>query len=352
MPPEPPADDAGPSRNPADDLRRTRAGDGDPRRALAVVGGGSRRVLVVGDANPDLVLRGDVVPRFGQAEQLLDDADLVIGGSAAITAHAFARLGRPVSLSAAIGTDDFGAFMRTALSAAGVDVTPLLTRPDVPTGLSVILSRGDDRAILTLPGTIPTLTAADVHTALAALRPSGLRHVHVSSFFLQPTLAADLPALLAAAHDAGLTTSLDTNDDPAGTWRGLTAVLPHVDVLLPNRAEALSLASHADPHHPAAADARHAAAALAAAGPLVVVKDGADGAFAVTPTGDRLSAPGIAAAVVDTTGAGDTFNAAFLDTWLDGHPLPACLRRAVRAGARSVATPGGTAGQPTAADLE
>jgi sugar/nucleoside kinase (ribokinase family) len=306
-------------------------------------------VLVVGDANPDLVLRGDVVPRFGQAEQLLDDADLVIGGSAAITAHAFARLGRPVSLSAALGADDFGTFMRTALSAAGVDVDPLLVRPDVPTGLSVILSRGDDRAILTRPGTIPTLTAADVRAALAALRPGelrsgGLRHLHVSSFFLQPALAADLPALLAAAHDAGLTTSLDTNDDPAGSWHGLTAVLPHVDVLLPNRAEAVALAGEPDPHE--------AATVLASAGPLVVVKDGGDGAFAITPSGAHLSAPGEPAQVVDTTGAGDTFNAAFLDTWLEGRPLPACLRRAVRAGALSVATPGGTAGQPTAADLE
>ena len=315
--------------------------------------GGPRRVLVVGDANPDLVLRGDVVPRFGQAEQLLDDASLVIGGSAAITAHAFARLGRPVSLAATTGADDFGGFMRTRLAAAGIDVDPLLVRPDTPTGLSVILSRGDDRAILTLAGTIPTLTAADVRAALDALRPGGLRHLHVSSFFLQPALAAGLPALLAAARDAGLTTSLDTNDDPAGTWRGLAAVLPHVDVLLPNRAEAVSLAHHtAGPEHRHRTDPRHAAAALAAAGPLVVVKDGAGGAFAVTPGGDHLAAAGVAATVVDTTGAGDTFDAAFLDTWLDGHPLPACLRRAVRAGARSVASPGGTAGQPTAEDLD
>jgi ribokinase len=318
------------------------------------------RVLVVGDANPDLVLRGDVVPRFGQAEQLLDDASLVIGGSAAITAHAFARLGRPVSLSAAVGADDFGTFMRTALAAAGVDTTPLLTRPDVPTGLSVILSRGDDRAILTLPGTIPTLTAADVQATLDALRP-GLRHLHVSSFFLQPALAADLPTLLAAAHQAGLTTSLDTNDDPAGTWQGLAAVLPHLDVLLPNRAEVVPLANDAtepghrrgtDPGHATepdhrGTDARHAAAALAAAGLLVVVKDGAGGAFAVTPGGDHLAASGVAATVVDTTGAGDTFNAAFLDAWLRSLPLAECLRRGVVAGSRSVRAVGGTTAQPT-----
>ena len=65
-------------------------------------------VLVVGDVNPDLILRGDVVPRFGQAEQLLTDAILTIGGSAAIAAHGLARLGRPVSLVAAVGDDAFG----------------------------------------------------------------------------------------------------------------------------------------------------------------------------------------------------------------------------------------------------
>jgi ribokinase len=301
------------------------------------------RVLVVGDANPDLVLRGDVVPRFGQAEQLLDDAALVIGGSAAITAHALARLDRPVSLAAALGADAFGDRLRAELTAAGVDVGALRVRPDRPTGLSVILSRGDDRAILTLPGAVPTLSAADVATAIAALRPAGLRHVHVSSLFLQPGLAADLPDLLAAARRAGLTVSLDTNDDPAGTWHTADALLPTVDVLLPNRAEALALARHTD--------VREAAAVLAGRGPLVVVKDGGRGAFAVTPEGGHVAVPGVVCEVVDTTGAGDTFNAAFLDAWLDGRTVEAALRRAVRAGACSVGAAGGTAGQPGRAEL-
>ena len=88
-------------------------------------------LLVVGDANPDLILRGDVVPRFGQAEQLLDDADLVLGGSAAITAHGLARLGRPVSLVAAIGADAFGTTDgERARRGRGGHRRPLVTRPD------------------------------------------------------------------------------------------------------------------------------------------------------------------------------------------------------------------------------
>jgi ribokinase len=299
------------------------------------------RVLVVGDANPDLVLRGDVVPRFGQAEQLLDDAALVIGGSAAITAHAFARLGRPVGLVAAVGKDVFGAQLTAELEAAGVDVSTLRQRSDVPTGLTVVLSRGDDRAILTRPGAIATLTAAEVEAAATSV--PGLRHVHVSSFFLQPDLAAELPALLAALRARGITTSLDTNADPAGTWLGVDAALPHLDLLLPNRAEVLALGRDADP----VAAARR----LAAPGPLVVVKDGASGAFAVDASGAVTTVAGAAVQPLDSTGAGDTFDAAFVDGWLAGRSLEETLRRAVLAGALAVGALGGTAGQPTQSDL-
>jgi ribokinase len=302
------------------------------------------RVLVVGDANPDLILRGDVTPRFGQAEQLLDDADLVIGGSAAITAHGVARLGRPVALLAAIGDDPFGHQLDGELGLAGVDTRFLLVRQGIRTGITVILSRADDRAILTLPGAIPTLSAADVRAAVDALRPTGLVHVHVASLFLQPGLAEGLTDLLAWLRSAGLTTSLDTNDDPARRWRGVDALLPHLDVLLPNSAEAIALAGEPD--------ALAAAAKLAARGPLVVVKDGARGGFAVRPSGHTVHASPRHRPVVDTTGAGDTFNAAFLDAWLDGSDVDICLDRAVLAGAHSVSAPGGTAGQPRRDDLE
>jgi ribokinase len=302
------------------------------------------RVLVIGDANPDLVLSGDVVPRFGQAEQLLDEASLVVGGSATITAHGLARLGRPVSLLAAVGDDQFGAFLTTELARAGIDVGHVAVRRDLPTGLTVVLNRGDDRGMLTLTGALDSLTRAELDDALESLRAQGLRHVHVGSLFLLPSLAAALPQLLARARSLGLTTSLDTNDDPAGRWEGVDALLPHLDLLLPNRAEAVALAGHPDP--------RVAAAALAARGPLTVVKDGAAGAFAVAADGTVTEVAGRPRAAVDTTGAGDTFDAAFLDAWLDAVPLADALARAVAAGARSIGFVGGTAGQPDRAELE
>jgi ribokinase len=105
----------------------------------------------------------------------------------------------------------------------------------------------------------------------------------------------------------------------------------------------VALGGDVDPHR--------AASALAARGPLTIVKDGERGAFAVDRDGASTADAGSPTDVVDTTGAGDTFDAAFLATWLDGADVAGALRRAVAAGRHSVAHTGGTAGQPTDADL-
>src|SRR3954447_16636831 len=99
-----------------------------------------RRVLLVGDANPDLVLRGDVVPRFGQAEQLLTAADLVIGGSGAIVAPGLARLGRSTRFVATVGTDAVGDLMERLLADGGVDTSSVLRDATASTGITVVLS--------------------------------------------------------------------------------------------------------------------------------------------------------------------------------------------------------------------
>ena len=141
-------------------------------------------LLVLGDANPDLVVRGDVVPTFGQAEKLVDGAELVIGGSGGIMACGAARLGLRVGFAGIVGNDVFGRFMLEALTERGVDTRGCVVDPDRPTGLSIILSRRDDRAILTFLGTISDFRAEMVDHDL--LRSA--RHVHVSSYFLQRSL--------------------------------------------------------------------------------------------------------------------------------------------------------------------
>ncbi|HEY0188126.1 MAG TPA: carbohydrate kinase family protein [Cellulomonas sp.] len=305
-----------------------------------------RPVLVAGDANVDLVLTGDVVPRFGQVEQLADRGDLVLGGSAAIAACGLARLGVPTALVARVGADTFGRVTTDALTAAGVDVRPVQVDPELPTGLSVILSTLDDRAILTVPGTIPTLTAAAV---LAALDRQQAGHLHVASFFLQPGLAAALPDLLAEARRRGVTTSLDTNWDPQQRWTGLADVLGQLDLLLPNTSELRAIAAAVG--LPAGED-RAIAAGLAALGPRVVVKDGAAGGWSVDPAGTCTRAPGLPVAVVDTTGAGDSFDAGYLAALAHGVPDEADrLRWAAAAGSLSTLAAGGTGHQARLTDL-
>lgn len=302
-------------------------------------------VLVAGDANVDLVLRGDVVPRFGQAEQLLDSGELVLGGSASITAAGLARLGVPTTLVARVGDDAFGRFTTDALAATGVNTSMIETDVTLPTGISVILSAPGDRAILTVPGTIPTLGTASVLAALGSAR-----HVHFASYFLQPSLAAGLPNLLAELRSRGITTSLDTNWDPSETWLGLRDVLPHLDLLLPNREElrALGAAIGAAPGSSDEDIARH----LAARGPRIVVKAGGDGGWSVAHESPLSTAPGLSVDVIDTTGAGDSFNAGYLAAI--AHNIGDETERlhwATTAGSLSTLGAGGTGAQATLADL-
>ena len=302
-------------------------------------------VLVLGDANLDLVLRGEVVPRFNQAEQLLDAATLVLGGSAGIMAHALARLGRATRLGALTGRDAFGDEVVELLAAAGVDTTTVVRDPDRATGLTVVLSQGQERAILTFLGAIPAYSIEQATDALVSAARDGARHVHASSFFLLPALGAGLATLFGRAHALGLTTSLDPNFDPAEQWNGVEELLANVDLLLPNRTEAVAIAARVTGH--AILDPVAAGAALASRGPVVVMKDGRRGAMLVHPDGSILRNEGTPLDAVDTTGAGDTFDAAYLDSLLRDLPPSESLRRAVLAGALSTSAIGDSTGQPT-----
>ncbi len=145
-----------------------------------------------------------------------------------------------------------------------------------------------------------------------------------------------------------MTTSLDTNWDPAEAWTGVAECLPHLDVFLPNATEAVAIA-RALGGEPDGRRGRRPAAGRH--GPVVVVKDGAAGGFAVA--GDRWCAlPGSRWTVVDTTGAGDSFDAGFLAAWLSGLDLATAVRWGTAAGSLSTRGAGGTGGQATRAELE
>ncbi|HEY3733646.1 MAG TPA: carbohydrate kinase family protein [Streptosporangiaceae bacterium] len=303
-------------------------------------------LVVVGDCNPDvLVLDDDVIPQFGQQEKLVDRISLLIGGSAAITAVAAARLGLRVALVAAVGDDPAGNFMLSQLAAECVDVTAVAVRASLPTGMTVALSRGEDRAILTATGAVASLTAQDIPEGLIA----GARHLHVSSYFLiAESLGPGLAALLAQARAAGVTTSIDTNWDPAETWGGdqLRAVLAQADLLLPNEAEAIRITGE-DTLKAAVATMTDPAGTMTASGSRLVVKRGSRGALCVESEGARRHSVRLPPVTpVDTTGAGDCFNAGLITGLLRGLDLPQAAALGCAVGAASTQALGGTGSAP------
>ncbi|MGE5248949.1 MAG: carbohydrate kinase family protein [Bacteroidota bacterium] len=291
-------------------------------------------VLVAGEINPDLILSGNVEPEFGQVEKIVDSAVLAIGSSSAIFACGAARLGLKVAFIGVCGEDIFGKFMLTEMAGRGVDVQHVLTLPGGSTGLSVILNRNSDRAVLTYPGLIPGLEAADIPEEL--LREA--RHLHVGSYFLQTALRPGLPVLFRRARELGLTTSLDTNYDPTEKWEDVGALFPVTNILFPNEKEARSLANEQN--------LVRAASMLASKLEILAVKLGEAGALGLQ-NGRSARIPSIAVEVVDTVGAGDSFDAGFVYGYLHGWELERCLQIACACGALSTRKAGGIEAQPT-----
>ena len=288
-------------------------------------------VTIAGELNVDLILAGvpDELPP--ERELLAERMMLTLGGSSAILAHNLACLGSKVGFQSRIGDDDLGQSILETLRQSGADVSCVRLVPgEVKTGLTVVLQREHWRNMVTYSGTIAELAWDDLDFTYLC----DSRHFHVSSFYLQRALRPRLPELFRKMKDAGLTTSLDTNDDPDDTWQGgLAETLSHVDVFLPNEREAQK-ATGAD-------NLETAVAKLARMVPLVVVKLGREGALAQRGS-ERLVSPAVTANAVDAVGAGDSFDAGFLHQFVRGADLATCLASGNLAGAFSTTRAGGT----------
>ena len=292
-------------------------------------------LLVAGEINPDLILTDtDLVPKFGQAETLVRDAALTPGSSSVIFACGAARLGLKVVFVGVTGDDVFGRFMLAAMQYRGVDTSHVMIDPNQKTGFTVILNRVTDRAMLTHLGAINALTANYITDDLLFQA----RHLHIASYFLQTRLQPELPDLFRRAHYFGLTTSLDTNWDPDERWTGVHDLLPLTDVFLPNEKEACALMK--------TGGVEDAARGLAAYSNIVAIKLGADGGL-VIESDTIVQAPATPVDIVDTVGAGDTFDAGFVYGFLKKWELQKSLKLGIACGSLSTQKPGGLEGQPT-----
>jgi sugar/nucleoside kinase (ribokinase family) len=292
-------------------------------------------LLVAGEINPDLILASpNLEPRFGQQETLVEKAALTIGSSAVIFACGAARLGLKTTFIGLLGTDLFGNFMLQSMAGRGIDTSNVIVNADQHTGFSVILARNTDRAILTYMGAMDALRAEDLSDKLL----HQARHLHITSYFLQTALQPGLPALLQRARTLGLTTSLDTNWDPAETWKGVSRLLEWIDVFLPNQNEALAISGETN--------LDDALLKLSQACPVVAVKLGERGAIAWRRD-ELVRLPALPVQVADTVGAGDSFDAGFLYGFLHDWDIKHSLALGVACGSLSTQQLGGTDSQPT-----
>lgn len=293
------------------------------------------KILVAGELNVDLVLQNyRSFPALGR-EVLVEDASLTLGSSSAICASGLAKLGNAAVFASKLGCDSWGDLCLRWLTDLAIDCSPVLRDPALKTGITVSITSRRDRALVTYPGSTAELRAEDIHDDDL----KRCRHLHVSSFYLQTGLRPGLKTLFERARRHGLTTSLDPGFDPEEKWApDLLETLSEVDVFLPNETELAAITRQPD---------REAALHTLANGrTITVAKLGKDGCMALC-RGSVLKLAAYRVTPLDTTGAGDSFNAGFLHAWLRDEGLAAAMSLGSACGALSTLGSGGTTSQPT-----
>lgn len=290
-------------------------------------------VLVVGDLNVDLIMNHiNKAPQIGE-EQLAKNMDLTMGGSTAIFACNIAKLGSRVEFVSKLGDDSFGKFLLNKLKANNVGTNSIITDKSLRTGATVIFFIEDDRMMVTYPGSMEHLTVEDISNK--TLESS--KHLHTSAVFFQPKLKAGLAKLFKKAKEMGLSTSMDTQWDPNEAWDiDLDIVLPNLDFFLPNEEEFIRLAD--------TPDIDSALKSLAHHDTCFVIKRGEKGVL-MSHKGSRTELESLPIPkIVDTIGAGDSFNAGFIHAYLRGLDLIECLKFGNKTAAVSTTAAGGING--------
>jgi sugar/nucleoside kinase (ribokinase family) len=298
------------------------------------------KVLVIGELNVDIVATGlRSAPEMG-AEILAGDCQLTLGSASAIFAAGMAKLGHSVTFVSQVGRDYFGDFCVRTLQELGVSTRHVARKADEKTGVTIALSGKRERALVTHSGAIATLTSDAIGDALMKRHD----HLHLTSYYLQTALQPSFAGIFQRAKTLGLTTSFDPNSDPGNKWsKSIDNVLRYADVLLVNAREASQLTRSRTPK-----------AALKTLGTKVtcaVIKRGPRGAMAIQ-AGVTEADSGFKVTAVDSTGAGDSFDAGFVSAYLRHAPLAECLQIGNACGALSATRIGGTAGQPTEPELQ
>jgi sugar/nucleoside kinase (ribokinase family) len=289
-------------------------------------------VTVIGCVQVDLLLAPVLdVPPPGTAA-FVDHMNLRVGGAGANAALALTEAGMTPRLVGAVGDDHFGRWVLEQLADFGLG-EDIVVDPEQATGLTVAVEApGRDRSFITYLGVTGTASAEIVP-------PSSLAcdHLLVCDYFCAPALRGEpTRQLLQTARELGARTYFDTAWDTDGftaaTREEIHAILPLVDVFLPNEAEARALAGTESVTKAGRELQRRS-------GGWVVIKLGADGCMAFGPHGGRLASPAPVIEPTDTTGAGDAFNAGLVSAFASGRDWPDALQAATGLASSLLARP-------------
>lgn len=290
-------------------------------------------ITAIGELNVDLILnRIEGFPEVGK-EKFAGEMLLTLGSSTAIFAANAAALGARTAFAGMIGRDLFGRVVEESLREKKVDTRFVVASDACATGATIVMSYDEDRANVTYQGAMDRLRLSDLDPALFELS----RHVHLSSIFMQSGLMSDMEELLRMARSKGTTVSLDTQWDPAERWDfDYPKFLPSIDLFMPNAAELLALTRTSDLDEAVAAIKPHL-------GRAAIVKCGSRGSLLVCKDGSTRLLPAFPnRQVVDTIGAGDSFNSGFVCGFVQGRPLEECQRLGNLTGAINTTAAGGT----------
>jgi sugar/nucleoside kinase (ribokinase family) len=295
----------------------------------------SSSVTVIGGVQVDVVIVPvDELPPAGQT-LLVDEMSVRVGGAAANAALALAETAMSVRLVGCVGDDHLGDWLIQELGELGLG-GELHVLGGGATGLTVACEAPQrDRTFLTYLG-----VNAGWEISMIPADATSTDSLLLCDYFMAPSLrGAPTRELLTHARERGARTFFDTAWDPenwpSDSRREVLELLPHVDVFLPNEAEAqAAIEEHRSPE----VAARELQAISRG---WVVVKLGARGCFAAGPDGVELHVPAPAVRVVDSTGAGDAFNAGLIAALAEGEGWPAALAAATGMASEIIARPSG-----------
>ncbi|MET6996425.1 carbohydrate kinase family protein [Chitinophaga defluvii] len=294
-------------------------------------------ILAMADLCFDIIISGPDAPQFNQVELLVDDYIIDLGGSVGIFACQFAKLGGTIALLGNVGKDIPGQIIIDRLKGAGVETSLISVYDGEKTAMGLNLFCKGDRAMLTCLGVMDQSIPAIFSAALS----HKAKHWHIGGYFLLRELIHTWPVWVQTLKAQGVSISLDTNWDPSGKWENVYALLPMIDIFLPNEAEAMAISGKKN--------ITEAGLFLAEVCPLVVIKMGEQGAMVFKQGNENyypLPASLTAALhIVDTTGAGDNFDAGFIFSWLSGAAESSCIENAFRCAVSSLTGLGGIAKQ-------